>query len=454
VHIENPDADRPRFVRYSTADGLTSDHIRCITDDAQGRLYLGTAVGVDRFDPDSGAVTHYTTADGLAQNEIQAAFRDARGALWFGTMAGVSRLIPPPDVRPATTAILIGAVVVGGVPRPLSALGESEVHEFVVGPESAGVRIDYFGFAFAPGENLLFQYRLVGGDGRWSTPTARDSVEYGALAPGRYRFEVRAHHGDRTPAAVSFVVQPPVWRRGWFLTLAFGTVVLVGYQLHRLRLRRMLELEKVRTHIASDLHDDIGSTLSQIAIMSEVAARRLGTHEPPTRDLLAAIAAQSRETVASMSDIVWAITPGRDRLGDLVHRMRRFASDVFTAREIEFRFQASVPSEDLQVGAELRRQVFLVFKECVNNAARHSGCTEAEATVQVERGRLRLSLRDNGRGFDPTATHDGHGLVSLRSRARTLGGELEITSSPEQGTTVVLSVPLARPGPLGTSPPT
>jgi signal transduction histidine kinase/streptogramin lyase len=454
LRIDEPAAARPRFVRFSTAEGLTSDHIRCITDDAEGRLYLGTAVGVDRFDPETRAVTHYTTADGLAQNEIQAAFRDAHGALWFGTMAGVSRLIPAPEAPAAALPVLIGAVAVGGVPRPLSALGEQTVPEFVVGPENAGVRIDYFGFAFAPGENLLFEYRLVGGDGLWSAPTTRDSVEYGALAPGRYRFEVRAHRADATPASVSFVVQPPVWRRAWFLSLTLGTLGLVGYQLHRLRLRRVLELEKVRTHIASDLHDDIGSNLSQIAILSEVAARRLGSHEPPTRDLLASIAAQSRDTVASMSDIVWAVTPGHDRLGDLIQRMRRFASDVFTAREIELRFHSSVPSEDLHVGAELRRQVFLAFKECVNNAARHSGCTEAEASVQLERGLLRMTLRDNGRGFDPEATHDGHGLVSLRSRARALGGQLDITSSAGQGTTVVLSVALSRPGPLGALPPT
>src|SRR5262245_59953802 len=93
LNIEGSETDTPRFVRYSTANGLTSDYVRCLTD-LQGHLYLGTTVGVDRFHPGTGTVTHYTTADGLAQNEIQAAFRDRRGGLWFGTMAGVSRLVP------------------------------------------------------------------------------------------------------------------------------------------------------------------------------------------------------------------------------------------------------------------------------------------------------------------------------------------------------------------------
>jgi signal transduction histidine kinase/ligand-binding sensor domain-containing protein len=439
--VEDPAGERPRFVRYSTADGLTTDHVRCVTDDGRGRLYLGTAVGVDRFDPATRTVVHYTTDDGLAQNEVQAAFRDSSGALWFGTMAGVSRLVPVRQPAAPGTPVLIGAVAAGGVPRPLSALGARAVDEFEVGPESASVRIDYFGFAFVPGERLLFQYRLVGGDGRWSDPTPRDSVEYGALAPGRYRFEVRGQGGDEPPATVAFRVRPPVWRRWWFVSLVVGAVVLAAQQAHRVRLRRVVELEKVRTRIASDLHDDIGSSLSQIAILSEVAARDLGA-EAPTRDLLARIAAASRDTAASMGDIVWAINAGRDTLGDLVHRMRRVASDVFTARDIAFTFQAEVPREDAPLGADRRRQVFLLFKEAVHNAARHSGATRAEAAVTAEGGTLRVRLTDDGRGFDPGSAYDGHGLHSMHSRAQALGGDLRIDSAPGRGTTVTLTVPL------------
>jgi signal transduction histidine kinase len=102
-----------------------------------------------------------------------------------------------------------------------------------------------------------------------------------------------------------------------------------------------------------------------------------------------------------------------------------------------------VPSEDVPVGADLRRQVFLIYKECVHNAARHSGCTEAEATVRVDDGALLVTFRDDGKGFDSGGAHDGHGLPSMQDRARRLGGRLEITSDPGRGTTVALSVPLA-----------
>jgi len=442
VRIEEPEAAQPRFRRYTTAEGLVSDHVRCLTDDGQGRLYLGTAVGVVRFDPDTGSAAHFTTADGLAQNEIQAAFRDREGALWFGTMDGVSRFVPPPDVSPAASPALIAAVSVGGRPRPLDAFGERAVPGLTIGPGDGGLRIDYFATDLSPEGRGLFEHRLVGAESGWSAPTSGDFVEYAALAPGRYRFEVRvqgARGAAAEPAVVAFVVQPPLWRRAPFLAALAALGALLAYRFHRARVRRALELERVRTRIATDLHDDIGSSLSQIAIWSEVAAR--GSAEPAMRETLSGMAAACREAVDAMSDIVWAVNPAHDRLGDLVHRMRRFASDVFTAREIAFRFEATLP-DDLPLGTDLRRHVLLVFKEAVHNAARHSGCASAEATVALVDGCLRVSLRDDGKGFDPRARGDGHGLGSMRARARDLAGTLDVRSSAGAGTTVSLTVPL------------
>jgi ligand-binding sensor domain-containing protein/signal transduction histidine kinase len=431
---------RPRFRRFTTADGLSTDHVRCLTDDGQGRLYLGTAVGVDRFDPERRELRHFTTTDGLAQNEIQTAYRDRHGALWFGTMNGVSRLVPAPDDPAPPASAMIAAVSVAGVPRALSALGERAVPEFTIGPGPVGVRVEYFVTDFTPGRERLFQYRLDAG-AEWSAPTTRDAVEYAALAPGRYRFEVRAAGSAAEPATVAFVVRPPVWRRAWFLALSAAVLAALAYRFHRARIERALELERVRTRIATDLHDDIGSNLSQIAIWSEVAAR--GGVDATMRERLEGVAAACRETVDSMSDIVWAINPAHDRLTDLVHRMRRFATDVFSARDVAFSFEASVPDERT-LGTDVRRQVLLVFKEAVHNAVRHSGCTGAAAQVSVSERGLTVVVHDDGRGFDPAMRGDGHGLGSMRARARELGAVLDLRSAPGQGTTVTLVVPHLR----------
>jgi PAS domain S-box-containing protein len=214
--------------------------------------------------------------------------------------------------------------------------------------------------------------------------------------------------------------------------------------LRKAREERLTELERVRKRIATDLHDDIGSSLTQISILSEVARQQVGHNDSPITKPLSMIAAASRELVDSMSDIVWAINPQKDHLSDLQQRMRRFASDVFTARNIEFRFRAPEAEEDIQLGANIRREVFLIFKESINNMVKHSGCTKADIEFALGKDHLYLRLTDNGKGFDAATESDGHGLMSMSERARGLGAELEIISHVEAGTTIILQVPLAK----------
>jgi signal transduction histidine kinase len=154
----------------------------------------------------------------------------------------------------------------------------------------------------------------------------------------------------------------------------------------------------------------------------------------------------SRELVDAMSDIVWAINPQKDHLSDLTLRMRRFASDVFTARNIKFTLREPEEEQDIRLGANIRREVFLIFKESINNMVRHSGCTEASIEFQIADGRLALEVRDNGKGFDTSHDADGHGLMSMRARAKDIGGKLQIVSNSNQGTTVSLEIGLEGQG--------
>jgi len=143
-----------------------------------------------------------------------------------------------------------------------------------------------------------------------------------------------------------------------------------------------------------------------------------------------------------MSDIVWAINPQKDHLSDLIQRMRRFASDTFAARDIAFRFSAPDAEADVRLGANLRREIFLVFKESVNNLVRHSRCEGAEIEFRMVDGSLLLRVSDDGKGFDAGAVSDGHGLASMRERARSVSGRLELVSRAGEGTTITLHIPL------------
>jgi len=145
-----------------------------------------------------------------------------------------------------------------------------------------------------------------------------------------------------------------------------------------------------------------------------------------------------------MSDIVWAINPQKDHLSDLTQRMRRFASDVLTGRNIAFEFREPDEDEDVPLGANIRREVFLIFKESVNNLVRHSGCTEAQIDFEATGSALKLAVRDNGRGFDASQDGEGHGLTSMQERAKGIGARLEVVSRPGEGTTIMFEIQLKK----------
>jgi PAS domain S-box-containing protein len=213
--------------------------------------------------------------------------------------------------------------------------------------------------------------------------------------------------------------------------------------LRRSREERLAELDHMRRRIAADLHDDIGSTLTQIAILSEVIRQRTEAIDFTLANQLAAIGSASRDLVDTLSDIVWAINPQRDHLCDLTQRMRRFAADTFAARNITCHIHLPGADDDVRVGASVRREMFLVFKEAINNIVRHSACSEARVRLTLADGRLVLECGDNGCGFDPDHAAHGHGLTSMRDRARVLGGRLGVESKPGRGATICLEVPLA-----------
>ena len=215
--------------------------------------------------------------------------------------------------------------------------------------------------------------------------------------------------------------------------------------LEKMRAEKARELEQVRRRIAADLHDDIGSSLTQISIWSEVLRQNGGGKRAGgggAAEALNLIAVSSRELVDAMSDIVWAINPQKDHLSDLIGKMHRFAADSFTPRKIKFTFDTPASSEDLPLGANLRRELFLIFKEAVNNIVKHAGCKTVEITFRIEDGTIHLALSDDGCGFTPSQTSDGHGLSSMAERAKSLDGDLRIVSKENAGTTVEIVVPL------------
>jgi signal transduction histidine kinase/ligand-binding sensor domain-containing protein len=436
LRIDRPDAADVEPAVSTVEHGLPGNRFAAIAEDLEGNLYAASTSGITRIEPATGSITQYTEEHGLARREAHTAFRDRAGTLWFGTDGGVSRLVP--GRSPAHTfRLVVGGVRVNGVALPISDLGVANAGPFRLAAGQRHVEVDFISLGLASPPGLT--YRLEGAEHDWTHAGTRRTVNYARLASGAYRFVVRAPlRGGWAEASVALIIAPPVWQRAWFLLSICAMAAVALFAVHRTRVNRLLAVERVRTRIAADLHDDIGTNLSQIAILGELLQRQAPNH--PARQSLERIADLSRESIDSLGDIVWSIDPGKDHLSSLSPRMRRLANDLLAPRNITFTFEVH-GEPDVTLPAEIRRGVFLAFKETLHNLVRHARCRNARMELRLTGGQLSFSVRDDGCGFD-AGRPPGHGLSSLRRRAEALGGSISISSSPGSGTSVVMSVPV------------
>ncbi len=451
--VDNPGADQLQITWYNRKKGLATDGTGSVVEDKFGRIYVGHGRGVDRLDPATGQIKHYTTADGLPRGAIEFATIDHDGALWFGSHGGgVARLIPEADKPREAPMILLTGLRIGGQKQNVSDLGEARFADLTLASSQNQVSIDFLGLGASLGEELLYRFKMEGTAGDWSEPTTQRTVDFPILSPGTYRLLVKAVTADGTesavPAAFRFTILPPIWQRWWFL-LIWATLVTLGlFSLYRYRLNHLLALERIRTRIASDLHDDIGASLSRIAIMSEVAKRHVPNGDGESLSLMNSIADSARELTASMRDIVWAIDPRRDDLASVVSRIRHFASDVFEAKGIKWDFQTPANLEKLPLGPDQRRHLLLFFKEAITNVARHSECNSARLAIAVEGNNVLGEVHDDGKGIseDPAGSNGrgGHGFDSMKRRISQLAGMLQIDSAPGEGAHLKITIPLKR----------
>jgi signal transduction histidine kinase len=454
LRVDAPAAERLSAVAVRTSEGPATASVLCLAEDAAGLLYFGTTRGVDTLESATGRMRHFTTADGLANNLVTCALRDRAASLWFGTLEGVSRLVPAGESSLPPPRAVISSFRVNGNPREVPELGARALPEFVLEPDETRVRIDFAAPSFIPGGLVRYQTRLEGVDVTWSAPGSDPTVRYVGLTSGAYRFSVRAVSplggAPGEEAAVSFRIRPPLWRRAWFLLLAVAAAVALAVLVHRQSVRRAVAVERVRTRLATDLHDDVGSSLARISILSEVGRRDLDPAGEPAR-LLSEIGETSRSVIDALGDAIWSIDPRRDDLQSLGDRLRHFATDLLEARGMTFRLELPPEAPAIDVPPEPRRQLFLLLKEAVTNAARHSRATSVLAVFRLSGRTLDVAIADDGAGFDPAVRpsdpdEEGRGLRNMQARALALGGRLEVETSPGQGTRLVIR---GLPIPLG-----
>jgi streptogramin lyase/signal transduction histidine kinase len=443
------DRQSDSFTTITENDGLSNNFVKGILADAKGRLWISTERGITRYDPRSGTFKRFTSEDGLQGDRfLSGSFsRGKNGWMYFGGENGFNAFHPDsirdnPYVPPV--ALTSFRILDRPTPFPERAAGMPVVH--------LQYDQDFFSFEFValnytqPQHNQ-YAYIMEGFDRDWIQSGTRRYAAYTHLGGGTYTFRVKASNNDgiwnNTGSSILVVIDPPYWSTWWFWTLFASAVLMSLYAFYRYRVRRLLEVERLRTRIASDLHDELASNLTSIAMFGKIIQDAVQKDSPLPAghlQLLERITTLSQESVSSIRDIIWTIDPRTETLGSLLQRLYDSVVTECNARNIALSFH--IPQNDQlpthNLPPEQRRHLWMILKETLHNAIIHSGCSAITVSTSYDAPELTVSIRDNGTGFEPTAATSGKGLGTLRMRAEQLGGSLTIATERNSGTTVEL----------------
>jgi len=433
-----------KMKNYTTNDGLCNNDIFSITPDHQHHLWLATNNGLSKFDPSTYFFKNYFIHDGLPTNSITGSVCcTTDGTLYFGTSGMISFCQPaymkmnkriPPVVITNFKIFDQQAVVMrhGEMLQPVHLSYKENMITF-----------DFAALNFTNSILNQYAYQLEGFNDDWIYCGNKQSATFTNLDGGTYTFRVKAANNDgiwnEAGTHVLLIVDPPYWKTWWFYLLCTVLVAGILYALYRFRIHQLEKLHQIRTRISRDLHDDIGSTLSSINMISSMANKTDGAGKKSS-ELFQTISFASRQAMELMNDIVWSINPKNDRMEMIIIRMRQYASEMLEAAHIPFSLEMDDECKQIILPIEKRKDFYLIFKEAINNLAKYSNADKAIIQLNYSTRMLTLIISDNGNGFDVTEKFQGNGLKNMKARAELLKGDISITAKQGEGTIVKLKI--------------
>jgi ligand-binding sensor domain-containing protein/two-component sensor histidine kinase len=425
--------------KLSVEDGLLHHSIYSVLEDDSGKIYLCTMHGVNILDFSGKSLIIRTLrhADGLSSDECSpnAFYKDHSGRLWFGSIRGASCYNPkndplseiPPVVHIDRMRLFEQDIAISSHPQKLSFEHYQNYFKF-----------DFVGINLGAPQKVLYRYQMSGVDPGWME-TRQSFVQYTNMGSGNYSFEVQARNESEIwsdPAGITFRIKQAFWNTWWFWLV--GLALVAGFTAYFIshRVRHLLAIERLRTRIAADLHDRIGSDLTAISIMSEVAANH---YEKEAKDFLPTlnkISETARALVESMADIVWLVNPRQDSLYDLVLRLKESSEDLCSHSGINFTTDNLRKLQHVHLPMDYRQNLYMILKEAINNCLKHSKCHQIQLKTKVTSRKLEIILNDDGNGFEQQRSLWGNGLHNMKQRAQAIGGSIKISSLPGSGTNV------------------
>jgi signal transduction histidine kinase/ligand-binding sensor domain-containing protein len=420
------------------------DDVAAIQKDMSGNIWVPLSSGMFKFNPNFPRVFMlFDRIEGITNdhfiNNASATLPDGR--MVFGSSNHFIAFAPEkivasdslPDVAIAGFKILNKQVAVD------SLLGLKRIE---LSPAQNAITIELSYLLY--GCNSILKYKLEGIDKDWIHADVTNQAVYPYLPPGTYTFKALTESGDGKPSknitTLIIKVKPLFWQTWWF----FGLIIFVGVGIFlwvdKLRMQKIKATESVRNRIATSLTEDMGNSLSSINITSELAKTKIDSDTERTKEYINQISDSSNRMVQAMYDMVWSINPLNDSLQHTIDRMKNYAAEMESMYSPSIIFQIDEQAKDLRLRMETRYEMLSIFKEAVNNAARHAQAKYIEVNLQYKNPTITLCIRDDGKGFNVELVELSRGLSEMRRRAGTINAKLTLKSEINTGTTVVLTM--------------
>lgn len=431
-------------------EGLPSNNVQAMEVDNGNNVWLVTSNGLCRYNIAANLFTKYSSKDGFTDPTLMdgPSAKLHNNMLMFVGKDGQMMIFAPDSLnsKAVPTDVAITDIKIGNDYLPVDSLLALPV--ITCGYDDNSIIISFASLSYLQGDKLVYYYKMDGLEDNWrviSSGTLRAIYSY--LPPGHYTFKVKAQNinglaSDNT-TEVKIYIKPPFWRNYWFISTMLFFITLFFYGLHKLRVNKLLAVEKLRNRVARDLHDDMGSTLSTINILSAMAKSKLNIDTVKTSEYIGKISENSQRMMEAMDDIVWSIKPTNDSMQRIAARMREFATSVMEAKDIGIHFEVEEKVYDIKLDMEARRDFFLIFKEAINNAAKYSKAAQVTVHLTTADNLLVMEVDDDGKGFDVKKAINGNGMGNMQKRADSLNAKLMIQSQQDGGgTSIKLTVPV------------
>jgi signal transduction histidine kinase len=456
IHIFSPSGKR--LPLPSSLREIAGEIIYSLSSDEVGRVWFAGNKGAGCITADQGRVIRFNSDNNLQSAEFNynAVLRLPDGRLFLGGINGLNGLTPddydfqrpPPEVR------LIELEVADTMFTPgLPPWGSIELN---LGWQDSHVSGTVFSPGYLPEGMTGFSFFLEEFDPEWSKPSTNNRFLFRNLPPGTYKLWGKCidpfKNEGKPELLLRITVHPPFWKTWWFLLLVTGLLVLgTGFMIKKIQeikfrqkmnvLERQYAIEQERLRISRDMHDEIGSSLTQISILSELIKRQENKDE--MRPHIERISEISGEVIDGMGEIIWAMNPTNDTLPIFASYLREHALEYLSAARIEGKVHFMQEFPPVPMSSEQRRNLFLVVKEALHNAVKHSQAGQIELSMSLNEELLELKIRDDGKGFDTSVRWEkGNGMANMKKRVDALGGTFHLQSASGRGTEISFSMRL------------